>query len=383
MTKLWTETRIGEVLHRVERFESRDDSMQYQFAGTYSFGRGIFVSGYKDGVSFKLDLIQRVSAGDFVYCKIMAWEGAFGIVPPKADNCVLSGAFCVYEIDRSVVDPVFLNYYFKLESVWKRVGMMSQGTNVRRRSLHPSQFEEAILPLPPLEEQRRVVARIETLAAKIEDVRLLRQAVEVETNNFIVSLHDRLAGNRELHLGEALMLAEDQVEVEAGVSYPQTGIKAYGRGLFPTADVDGASTAYRSFNRLYEGAVVLSQVKGWEGAIAVCGPDIAGRFASPEYRTFRCIPGMAVPYYLSEIFATPWFHSKLAGLTRGIGARRERIRPERFLNLKMTLPATECQENAARIFQKLRYARAEQGAMFEEVDALMPAVLDRAFKGEL
>ena len=87
----------------------------------------------------------------------------------------MSGAFIAYEIDQSKLEPRFLDWYFKVSTVWKGIGGQSSGTNVRRQSLHPSQFEAATIPLPPLEEQRRIVARVEALAARIEEARGLRK----------------------------------------------------------------------------------------------------------------------------------------------------------------------------------------------------------------
>ena len=151
MSKTWSLVPLGHVLKQAARFESRDILREYHFAGTYSFARGIFAGERKLGAEFKLDKIQRIKSGDFVYCKIMAWEGAFGVVPPEADNCVMSGAFVVYEVDSTQVEQKFLDYYFKLPHVWKSIGSGSTGTKVRRRSLHPTQFEEAkiLLPLSP------------------------------------------------------------------------------------------------------------------------------------------------------------------------------------------------------------------------------------------
>src|SRR5947209_3135167 len=114
MNNSWPTAKLGEVLKRVERFESREELTEYPFAGTYSFARGIFVSVRKFGSTFALPKIQRIREGDFVYCKIMAWEGAFGLVPKEADNCVLSGAFVVYELDDKRIDPKFIDYFFKV-----------------------------------------------------------------------------------------------------------------------------------------------------------------------------------------------------------------------------------------------------------------------------
>jgi type I restriction enzyme, S subunit len=176
----WPEVRLGEILNRVERFEARDELTEYTFAGTYSFARGIFVGERKLGSTFALPKVQRLRKGDFVYCKIMAWEGAFGLVPKEAHNCVLSGAFISYQPNRERIDPNFLDYYFKVPSHWQSIGRQSTGTNVRRQSLHPRQFESTAISLPPLAEQQRVVAKIDELAAKIREVHQLRREATKE-----------------------------------------------------------------------------------------------------------------------------------------------------------------------------------------------------------
>jgi type I restriction enzyme S subunit len=179
----WPLVRLGEILRRVERFEMRDEATEYPFAGTYSFARGIFVGERKAGSTFALPKIQRIKAGDFVYCKIMAWEGAFGLVPPAANGCVMSGAFVVYEPVATKIDPEFLNWYFKVPAHWEAVGRESTGTNVRRKSLHPSDFEAFEIPLPPINEQQRIVARIDALVAELDEARAFELDPENETGS--------------------------------------------------------------------------------------------------------------------------------------------------------------------------------------------------------
>lgn len=379
----WPIVKLGEVLRRVERFESRDDFTEYPFAGTYSFARGIFVGERKMGSSFALPKIQRIRRGDFVYCKIMAWEGAFGIVPTEANNCVMSGAFVVYEVDHTRIDPRFLDYFFKVPAHWRSIGSQSSGTNVRRQSLHPHQFEGAEIPLPSLLEQRRIVTRIEDLAAKISEACALRQKAAANAEAFVTSVHIDLAGTRTKKLGDVLRLDEEAVGIEPMGRYPQVGVRSFGGGLFAKEPVAGTGTTYRTFNRLYDGALLLSQVKAWEGAVAVCPPELVGRFASPEYRTFRCIPSEARPSYLAPLVRTEWFWSKLVMATRGVGARRERTRPEQFLSIEIPMPDVDRQKRAESMFARVDALKRLQAETQAELDALLPAILDRAFKGEL
>jgi len=90
-------------------------------------------------------------------------------------------------------------------------------------------------------------------------------------------MHMSKAADRIVRLGDLLVLSEDSVEVRPECLYPQVGVRGFGAGLFPKPAVAGSDTTYRYFNRLFSGAIVLSQMKGWEGAIAVCENELAGR----------------------------------------------------------------------------------------------------------
>jgi type I restriction enzyme S subunit len=228
-----------------------------------------------------------------------------------------------------------------------------------------------------------VVARIEELAAQIHEARTLRHQAAEEAEALLISNHIQLAGKRTRRLGEVLRLDEDAVPIRLDGSYPQVGVKSFGAGLFPKAATLGMETTYRTFNRLYDGALVLSQVKGWEGALAVCPKNLAGWFVSPEYRTFRCIEGEARPGYLAPIVRTEWFWGRLTHATRGVGARRERTRPEQFLNIEIPMPDLCSQGVGERVSVELDAVKRLQAETAIELDALLPAILDKALKAEL
>jgi len=139
------------------------------------------------------------------------------------------------------------------------------------------------------------VAKIDQLAAKIEEARGLRQQAIDDAKHLITSLHMASSASRNVTLTEILELDEEREPVEPGREYPQIGLRGFGAGLFAKPSVKAEETTYKSFNRLYEGTLVLSQFKGWEGAIGLCPREFVGRFASPEYRTFRCLKGAALP----------------------------------------------------------------------------------------
>lgn len=95
---------------------------------------------------------------NFVYPKLMAWEGALGVVPENCDGLYVSPEFPVFEVREDRILPEVLDTYFRMPSVWPDLASISTGTNVRRRRLHPSAFLLYTFPLPSMNIQRQFCA---------------------------------------------------------------------------------------------------------------------------------------------------------------------------------------------------------------------------------
>lgn len=149
-------------MHELVTWRSPDvavsQSESYTFAGVYSFGRGVFRKEAVSGMDFAYDRLTRLRAGEFTFPKLMAWEGALGVVPPDCDGCHVSPEFPVFTVNESKVLPEILDIHFKTPAVWQDLAAISTGTNLRRRRLNPNAFLGYQFPLPPMEVQRHVKA---------------------------------------------------------------------------------------------------------------------------------------------------------------------------------------------------------------------------------
>jgi len=373
---------LGEVLTKSKEQVEINPLQKYQQVTIKLWGRGVVLRDEVVGTEIAGAKRFVVRPQQFILSRIDARNGAFGLVPDFLDGAVVSNDFPAFTPNPSRILPAFLGWMSKTPGFVDLCKAASEGTTNRVR-LKEDRFMTTKIPLPPLPEQRRIVARIEDLAARIEEARRLRRQAVEEANALVSSLHIHSSQPELTEIGEVLELNEQKEAVKIGQVYPQVGVRGFGQGLFAKEAVEGSQTTYKAFNRLYKGALVLSQVKGWEGAIAVCTTTLAGRYVSPEYRTFRCVPGKALPEYMSALVATPWFWSQLKNLTRGVGARRERTRPEQFLRMKILMPTLEQQEQALSLLEGLEAIKPMQAETAAELDALLPSVLDRAFKGKL
>jgi type I restriction enzyme S subunit len=156
----------------------------YQFAGVYSFGRGVFRGTRKTGLDFVYPRLTRLRTGDFVYPKLMAWEGALGVVPPECDDCVVSTEFPVFAVREDRVFHEILDIYFRMPSVWPGISNASTGTNVRRRRLNPQDFLNYQMPLP----QRAIQLTIKELRREVQTLNRRQAETAVELDALLPSV---------------------------------------------------------------------------------------------------------------------------------------------------------------------------------------------------
>ncbi len=179
-------------MHELVTWRSPDvavsQSESYTFAGVYSFGRGVFRKEAVPGMDFAYDRLTRLRAGEFTFPKLMAWEGALGVVPPDCDGCHVSPEFPVFTVDESKVLPEILDIHFKTPAVWKDLAAISTGTNLRRRRLNPNAFLGYQFPLPPMEVQLHVKA----IADRADTKRKLQKDAATMEKALLPSLLDRI-----------------------------------------------------------------------------------------------------------------------------------------------------------------------------------------------
>ena len=373
----WSRVTLGEVLqHRKDSIQI-DDTEKYKRCRVQLNAKGIVLRDTVTGVDIKTKRQQVCHAGEFLVAEIDAKHGGFGLVPNELDRAIVSSHYFLFEIDDSKLKRQFLDYFSRTPDF--RGQVEAQGST-NYAAIRPTDVLNYSIPLPPIGEQCAIVTRLDAVADKVRQVEAKLDEIESNAAALVISLHHKLADGRTVRLGDILELAEDVEPVFPDIEYPQVGVRGFGGGLFAKPAIRGTDTTYRAFNRLYPDAIVLSQVKGWEGAVALCPEFLTDFYVSPEYRTFRCIPNQASPAYLGELIKTPWFWSLLQNATRGVGARRERTRPEQFLTIELPMPLFEDQVKGIELVERLEKAKAKHTETRQALKSLLPSMLEQIFR---
>lgn len=183
---------LSELLRRREPDVEVADAEIYEFAGVKSFGRGIFKSGKKIGSDFAYKKLSRLHANQFIYPKLMAWEGALAVTGQAEEGLVVSPEFCVFDIDMSKLHPSWINYYFRQPSIWPTLSSDSAGTNIRRKRIYPDDLLRYKIPLPSIEQQKRIVEKIEFQLSKLSEANRLRDDLDIDYRRLLAGIELQL-----------------------------------------------------------------------------------------------------------------------------------------------------------------------------------------------
>lgn len=118
----------------------------------------------------EFDTYQEVSPGDFVFCHFDVEETPRTVGLSEFFG-MITGAYTVYSVADGV-DPRFLLHFYICADTDKKMRSLYKGL---RNTIPKEAFGAFKTPLPPIEEQREIVAHIDEASRKIEDAIAIKQ----------------------------------------------------------------------------------------------------------------------------------------------------------------------------------------------------------------
>jgi len=186
MNKQWPAVRLNQVLRRSNETIELQPEAKYRQITLKLWGKGAVLRGILAGAEVAASRQIVARRNQFIVSRIDARNGAMGIVPEELDGAIVSNDFPVFNLVVDRMLPAYLGWMCKTGTFVEECRRASEGTTNRVR-LQEEKFLASEIPLPPLTEQRRVVARIEGLADRIHEARVLRQEAAEQTDVILQS----------------------------------------------------------------------------------------------------------------------------------------------------------------------------------------------------
>ena len=203
---------LGEVLTQYTEYIAAPESKIYPKLSVKLYGKGVNLDDSADGSLLRMKQHQIAKSGQVILSEIWGKKGAIGLVPLEGNGALCTSHFFLFDVDRHKLEPKYLQAIFTANYLENQLNADAKGTT-GYAAVRPKHLLAAQIPLPPIAEQRRIVARVEELAGKVEEARGLRSQTleesEVLTNNELEAVFSSLVKN---HGSQTL----NKVIVEAG-----------------------------------------------------------------------------------------------------------------------------------------------------------------------
>ncbi len=291
------------------------------------------------------------------------------------------------------LDPKWLQAIFTANYLEDQLGGDARGTT-GYAAVRPKNLLAATIPLPPLGEQRRIVGRIEELAGRIEQARGLRREAMAEGEALSGAAMRELFSQDEGSVRLEDACAEIIDNLHSNPEYADDGVPCVrspdvGRGTLNLASALRTTEAeYR--RRTIRGEpspddIVLVREGGGTGKAGLVKEgerfSLGQRVMMIRPDRHKVLPG----YFLHQLLSPAIYDDQIVPLSKGSASPHLNIGILRKFTFK--LPPLHEQQRVVEYLDRLQSnvdeVRQRQSETVAELDALLPSVLDQAFRGEL
>jgi type I restriction enzyme, S subunit len=368
----WPLGKLGDVLVQRKGFITIDDNQTYIRPRVQLHALGIVLRDRVSGAEIKTKKQQVSKFGDFLVAEIDAKMGGFGIVPGPLDGAIVSSHYFLFEVQPEKLLREYLGYYCKTKNFRNQVE--AQGST-NYAAIRPSHVLEYVMPLPTIEEQQRIVARIDAVQKQLQAADKLRKSAIAELDALCRALVINDPSTKHITVAELVQQRSADVNVEPHVSYQFAGVYSFGRGVFKGGVKTGTEFAYPKLSRIKTGDFIYPKLMAWEGALGVVPDECNGCVVSPEFPVFEVDKTKVLPDVLDVYFRDPNTWESLQGSSTGTNVRRRRLNPTDFLKLKIPVPSMVTQRKLAAI--RLHQSQIHSISAEAESDVVFAALLNK------
>jgi type I restriction enzyme S subunit len=334
-----------------------------------------------------------IRSGDVLFATTRPYLRNIALVPEKYDDQVCTTGMCVLRADPKLIAPLWLYHLCRSQIVLDQVEPKMRGASYP--AVTDSDVLESLIPLPPLDEQRRIVARIEALFARIEEVRRLRSIAGEEATRLMEATLAEIFPRPDGELqGEWEIKSVAEISEKPQYGYTQSakweppGPKFLRISDIQEGQVDWEAVPYCEYDkptldkhRLESGDLVFARSGATTGKTFLVKKPPEAVFAS---YLIRLQIHQVSPEYVYWFFQSPYYWEQV----RPRGAAQPNMNARILSHLKVPIPKSEDVQRRIvsylnEVQDQVRALKKSQETLEAELDCLEQSILAQAFRGEL
>lgn len=401
MSKSWPLVALGEVLRKSEESVPLDPNKTYREVTIKLWGKGVVLRREASGSEIAAPRRSVVRAGQFILSRIDARNGAFGIVPPALDGAVVSNDFPSFNLNTQRIVPKYLGWLSRTENFVDLCKSASEGTTNRVR-LKEEKFLATSIALPSLEEQQRIVVRIEELTAKVEEAQKVRQQATEEAESVYQSFLTKVMETNHVDwtrktIGDVIVSMDagwspqcderpanaDEWGVLRTTSVQWCEFRQYENKLLPSSLTPRPELSVEVGDVLVTRAGPRKRV----GVVAAVRDTARNLMISDKLIRLRPDQSKLLPRFLELAIASPFSQEHLVNRKTGLADAQVNISQAILRRTPISYPSLEEQ---SRIVDYLDDLQTKVGSLKRlqtetsaELQAMLPSILTKVFQGTL
>lgn len=308
--------------------------------------------------------------------------------------------------NRGLFHPKYVYFLYKSTFIDNQIHQMSSGTTVDTYTIINA--NATVVPLPPFSEQQRIIDRIESLFAKLDEAKqkaqdaldsfetrkaaILHRAFTGELTaqwrkehgvgmesweNLKIGTYAQVKGGKRLPKGHKL--------VTERTTHPYLRIADFGDGTINDSDLNYITedTFSQIKNYIINKEDVYISIVGSIGKAGVIPESLNG--ANLTENAARIISSRTLPRYLSSFLSSPKAQNDIQNRIRS--ATLGKLSLLNIKDIETPVPSIEEQTEIVRFLDDLlakeQQAKEAAEGVLEQIDLIKKAILARAFRGEL
>lgn len=341
--------------------------------------------------SESLDKYQNVDVGDLVMNNQQAWRGSVGVSKYKG---IISPAYLIYKLS-DLCYPNYMNYVFRDCTMVQQYKYCSRGVGSIQRNVSPQWLKQALVLLPPLDEQKKIAAFLDAKCSEIDaliaDIQAQIETLEqYKRSTVIETVTKGLNGNVPMKNSGIQWIGQ----------IPETWDCVRGKYVLkyitkPTKDDDGVITCFRDgevtlrSKRREEGFTMADKEIGYQGIdvgdLVVHGMDgFAGAIGISDSRG-KASPVLNVletdqnKRYIMYFLRSMAYGNVFLALATGIRVRSCDLRWNKLAELCYPIPSLEEQaqivEHIDHVIEETNKIIADKKAQIATLEAYKKSII--------
>lgn len=304
------------------------------------------------------------------------------------------------------VNSLYLYYFVNTEMFVNELWGKSSATTIS--IVNKSKMEQNLIPLPPLQEQQRIVDRIESLFAKLDEAKEKVQEVIASIDDNVEALlykaftgqltKDWRNSNIELEKWEDTTLSEIVSGLKYGSSEksdyeykgtPVLRIPNIGDGIVDFSDMKYMSEELKnSSHEVFEDDILIIRSNGSRDLVGKCAlvPMLPERYAYASFLIRMKVSERVLPEYLVQFMNSSMARAQMFDKAKSSSGIHN-INSKELGTIKICVPPIGEQKQILICIQKFVNKEKRVQEISEEmlgsIDRMKKSILAKAFRGEL